>query len=340
MIGSALKKLAAENGMTVESGAAYGYLQGCFVTLTEGAGYKRMSIYVGGQVSAQDGVDMDSPTVVNAKNIAGMIAAASGEENIYRLMTKHKNISALVVNHGGSVVTVNFFDNPGTMECINRFVAEMLPQIAPLCCPGQCICCCADTADCGFPVMIAADTVVPMHGQCMDAAIDMHQSVRTASSGNLFGGIAGALVGSLLGAIVWAVVYCFGYVAGIVGLLSALLASYGYDLLKGKPGIIKVVTVILSVILSVVLGTALGVAWPMHQEYASLGSVVQGMMSEFTFIKTTFRMLLQDSEVMTSLGKDVLTGLFFAALGCVDMLRKNISGSADASKPKQLSGQL
>ena len=38
MIGSALKKMARENGMTVQGGVAYGSLRGFAATLSEGSG--------------------------------------------------------------------------------------------------------------------------------------------------------------------------------------------------------------------------------------------------------------------------------------------------------------
>ena len=42
MIGSGLKKLAKEYGMTVSGGIAYGSMGGFAATLSEGAGYKRL----------------------------------------------------------------------------------------------------------------------------------------------------------------------------------------------------------------------------------------------------------------------------------------------------------
>lgn len=44
MIGSALKKLAAENGLTISGGIAYGKLSGYAITLSEGAGYKLLTV--------------------------------------------------------------------------------------------------------------------------------------------------------------------------------------------------------------------------------------------------------------------------------------------------------
>ena len=47
MIAFGLKKLAAKYGMNIESGVAYGMVKDCLISLSEGAGYKRLSIYVG-----------------------------------------------------------------------------------------------------------------------------------------------------------------------------------------------------------------------------------------------------------------------------------------------------
>lgn len=44
MIGSGLKKLAKQNGMSVSNGVAYGSLKGFATTMSEGNGYKLFEI--------------------------------------------------------------------------------------------------------------------------------------------------------------------------------------------------------------------------------------------------------------------------------------------------------
>ena len=44
MIGSALKKLAAKNGLTVSDGIAFGSYQGYAISLSEGSGYKLLTV--------------------------------------------------------------------------------------------------------------------------------------------------------------------------------------------------------------------------------------------------------------------------------------------------------
>ena len=337
MIGSAFRQLAAANQMHIEHGVAYGMLSGCFVTLSEGAGYKRMSIYVGGQEAANG--DQPPQCLVNAKQIGDMIAAASGEQNVYRLMTKHRNIPALVLNHSGSVLTINFFDNPGTMDCINRFVQEMLPLISQRTCPRQCLCCCQDGTDTAVPVMVASDTVVPMHPQCLEQAIALHDQRHGKPRGKMASAILGAAVASVVGALLWAVVYNLGYMAGLVAFLIAMVTSTVYDRLGGAPGGKKLLTVSAATLLAVVLGQFLGMTWPMHQTYQAYGSVVHGKMSEFVFLKHEWSRLLTDAAAQaerSAMVKDMLLGLIFGGVGCMNLLRSILSGSADNIRPRAM----
>lgn len=337
MIGAALKKLAAANGMQVEKGAAYGDLNGCFVTLTEGAGYKRMSIYVGSHFVGEN--EEPIAPADRATEIANLIAEASGEDNVYRLMAKHANIAPLVVNHGGCVVTVNFFDNPGTMPCVEKFVTEVLPMIAPLTAPRQCVCCGTETAE--YPVMIAPDTVVPMHGKCSDAAIADHADSK--EKGNVFTGAIGALLGALVGAVAWAAVYIFGYMASLVGLLIGFLSSKGYDLFKGKPGVTKMVVVAICVVIAVAAGNIGAYAWTLHEVYVEATADLkpwEQAVPEMEYMMGVAQELMQDSAFIGEMAKDMLMGLVFAMLGCINVFRASLTGSSASSKPTILSGTL
>lgn len=338
MIGIGLKKLATENGLTIENGMAYGYLKDCLVTLTEGAGYKRMSIYVGTQCESEDGTDA---TTERAKQIAEMIAEASGDGNVYRLLTGKPNMSPLVVNHGGSVVTINFFDNPGTMDCIIKFVDEVLPQVAPLT-RRECLCCREDGDV--VPVMLSADTVVPMHNTCMNGVVTAAED--KLSEGNILTGAVGALLGSILGAVVWAVLYVVGYMASIVGMLIGFLAGKGYDLMKGKQGVAKVVIVLLCVVVAVFLGNCGGYLWEIHQQYVEEAAMYAkflggAKLNEIEYIKDFIPLLLDNPDFTSAAMKDMGMGLLFGLLGASVVLRGGQGSTAAAKdKPKALNGSL
>lgn len=55
-----------------------------------------------------------------------------------------------------------------------------------------------------------------------------------ARRGNMFTGVIGSFVGALIGVIVWVIIYQMGYVAGLAGLVLAVCALKGYELLGGK----------------------------------------------------------------------------------------------------------
>ena len=97
MIGSALQAIAEKNGLTIASGAAYGLLNGCYVTLSGSKDYQRISIYVGAQEAPAPGY-AESQTISCARQIIHTISAASGEENTFCLMTGNEAIPALVLN--------------------------------------------------------------------------------------------------------------------------------------------------------------------------------------------------------------------------------------------------
>lgn len=70
---------------------------------------------------------------------------------------------------------------------------------------------------------------------------------------NYLKGTLGAILGGLIGSLVWvAVVYFIGVFSSFIALLIAVLASLGYDLLKGKATKVKLLVVVATtVILSV-----------------------------------------------------------------------------------------
>ena len=93
MVGTGLKKLAKEHGMSVDKGVAYGSLRGYGATLSEGAGYKLIQIATlfkepQGQFSLE--------TELNSKN----------------LMKEYRVQQVVFLEKGIQVI---FHDNPGTI---------------------------------------------------------------------------------------------------------------------------------------------------------------------------------------------------------------------------------
>lgn len=348
MIGSGLKKFAEEYHLTAESGVVHGWLQNCYVAFSEGAGYKRLAIYIGCHHAGEDEHIPEEGTLPAhmqaADQIADFILEKAGEYKKYRLMPSGKGMPGVVLTQGGSVVQVNFFDNPGTLKCIRNFIEDILPQLAPLTAPRECAACAGEQDATFLPVLMTDQAVVPMHSHCAEkiTAALSQANAHTRSALPVLP-ILGALLGALLGAVVWAAVGILGYMASIVGLLIAFLASKGYDLLGGKPGALKIVTLIVCVILAVAAGTVGCEIYGLHtfyqEEVQKLGPM-ETAVPEMEFLKATVPLLWQEAEVLKAVVKDAAMGLLFAMIGCLDILRRESQRIKGKTKAKILSGRI
>lgn len=146
--------------------------------------------------------------------------------------------------------------------------------------------------------------------------------------GSVVTGFIGAFLGSLIGAVLWVLVGLLGYVASVVGMVIGFLSSKGYDLFKGRQGAAKVVCLIICAILAVVIGCAGVYLWGLSSDYDDALAQINlppnaDIMTKYEFIQSCFEM----EEIRNEFIKDVLVGLFFAALGCVgfivDAAKKN-----------------
>lgn len=338
MIGSALKKLASQNGMAIDGGVAYGALKGCFVSLSEGAGYKRICIYVGPyqrpEIEAPTKEDEVPAHLEVANAVADLIIEQASDFKTYRIMNSQHKLPGVALAQGGSIVQVNFFDNPGTMKCVQAFIDNILPQVAPYTEPQRCRKCGLDNDGSTKPVLLHGEAVVPMHAACAEeavAAAAKRKKKNKAKPGGTILGIIGALVGALIGAVLWALLGIAGYIASIVGFAIAFLAGKGYDLLGGKPGAIKLITLIVCVILAVVAGN-LGseIYWlhDLYQEEVANLSAGEIAVPESEFLQLTIPMLWTEPDIRSTIAGNVAMGLVFAALGCWTELRKS-TGSGE-----------
>ena len=292
MIGSALKKLAVANGMTVAHGVAYGFLRGYATTLWEGSGYKTMCI---------------------STRFADNATRYAFTEKLQELaLDKEYKLNKLEVQE--KLITVVFADTIGTMKRVEGLIEVFFPLLEQYKASRSDIC-----PECG---MMLADghwklvngIAVYVHEACAQQireTIDTRNKERL-STGNYFTGAIGALLGSALGSVVWAVLAVIGYVASIVGLLIGFLAEKGYSLLGGKKGWGKLVILIIAVLLGVVIGNFSALVYYVASEYGvavgdSIRAVYEGVMYE--------------PEIRSALISDSLLGSVFAALGVIGLMR-------------------
>lgn len=237
MIGSGLKKLAAEYGMKVDRGVAYGSLQGFAATMCEGSGWKQISFATTFADPVQKTMFMDA---VNAVNV----------QKTYRVQN---------LGMGPKVIQVNFQDTIGTMGKIREFLAWFLPLLQQHQASTYNVCpACGTVVDQGKWMLINGIAYF-MHSSCAEKAVwdvnSENERRDREDAGSYLMGAIGAVLGAMLGAVVWAVVLLGGYVASLVGLLIGWLADKGYKLFRGKKGKGKIAILIIAIILGVVIGT-------------------------------------------------------------------------------------
>lgn len=300
MIGSALKKLAAEHGMKVSHGVAYGSMKGYAATLSEGAGYKRIVL---------------STLIQDPERLRQLKAEFVGRDLMKEFRVQELGMSDKYIN-------IEFHDNPGTMKKLLAFIDWFFPLLDASGATKADVCvACGGVVDAGRWKLING-TAHYMHEQCaqkilreVEGELENEQLEKKES---YLTGLVGALLGAAAGAVVWAVVLSLGYVASIVGLLIGFLAMKGYDLLRGKQGKGKLVILLFAIVFGVVLGTFGAYIW-------ELGSAIQsGEFYGYTYadIPMMLGVLLEDSEFVSLVFKDTLLGLLYAALGAFGLLIK------------------
>lgn len=340
MLGSLFRQIAADASLSIAAGMAYGMLNGCFVTLSEDTGVRRLSIYVGPQEQAVPGCSQ-SQTASAAQQICHTITVASGAENVYALLIGSETHPALVLNHASSVVTVNFPDAPEADEGIKRFMAELLPQIAPLTRPAHCILCCTDASGAGVPVRLSADTVVPMHAACHRKVLGYTAPSPEERAGQTRA-ILLAVLGAAIGAAVWALLSGYGPVAWIVGALMGLLPTLAYDLLKGKGGRVRIITIACCALGAVLTGSIGAALLTAHGSWLQDITVNQANgIGYWAFAWASLCNL--KTQAARTLARSLIAGLIFAAIGCIGcFFRKNdpADAVAAAEKPRRLRGKL
>lgn len=302
MVGSALKKIAKENGMTVDKGVAYGVYNGYAVTMDEGAGWKRFSF----ATCFTNPADADTLTAqLNEKDLK-----------------KEYRISDISINP--RCITVLFHDDPGTMKKITAFMEWFLPMLKATSATGAEICNECGQALTGSDSWILVDGVAHhMHSYCAEKVAAQlageDQQRLQEDTGSYLGGLVGALVGALIGAVVWALILMLGYVAAVGGLLIGFLALKGYDLLKGKQGRGKVAILIVAVVFGVIAGNFIADA-------ISLGQLIlAGELYDLTFgdiPSLILVLLLEEPEYLRATLANCGLGLLFAALGVFGLIRR------------------
>lgn len=311
MIGSGLRKLATENGMQVAHGVAYGMLHGYCATLSEGFGYKLM---------------------VLSTRFADATARYSFQESMgqaQKELQKEYGVQAMTVEEKS--ISVVFTDTIGTMKRIEAFLQWFFPRLEQSGASKGNIC-----SECGMQLTdgkwkLVDGVAIYVHEACGQKLRDELQlaTEEVRKDGSYLSGAVGAFLGATLGAAAWAGVMLLGYISSLLGLLIGFLAERGYSLLRGKRGPVKIVILLISVVFGVLLGNFVSEMIPLIREMKAYGlSATFGEAVDLMVL-----ILKEDAEARGGVIKNVLLGLFFAALGVFGLIAKT---KQEVSTPKYI----
>ena len=301
MVGSGLKKLAAENGMKIAQGVAYGNLQGFAATMVEGSNIKILTI---------------ATRFFSEEQKNQMIQAANAVD-----VTRTYRVQKL--DFGLRTIQIVFTDTIGTMKKIRAFVDWFIPLLRQNGAFGWNVC-----SECGTEITAGRWVLVNgiayyLHEACAEKVSREieEENIRQQedATGSYAAGTVGALLGSLVGSVLWAIVLNMGYVASLVGFVIGWLAEKGYNLFKGKQGKAKVAILIVAVIIGVLVGNFAADAFTL------VGMINSGELPgvEIADIPSLILLLLfEDSEYLSATLGNVAIGLLFAGLGVFALLRK------------------
>lgn len=105
----------------------------------------------------------------------------------------------------------------------------------------------------------------------VDGALFVQQQDILAKKSKLVPGIVGALLGSLIGCAVYFLIWQIGYIAAVAGLVTALCAFKGYEMLGGLIDRKGVIACVIVIIFAVFLANRLVWAYDAYSVYKEYG---------------------------------------------------------------------
>lgn len=315
MIGPGLKKYAKQHNMTIENGIAYGSLHGYAVSLYEGNGWKAIDV---------------ACLFPDGQKMAQLMALLDDSK-----MQKEYRITELTLTPNG--IFIRFYDNPGTMKRIIAFADRFLPQLSEYGATGADICPrCGLPHDSGSRWYVIDGSAARLHLSCAERIRQNEDRKARIAEEDAVGesylaGFAGALIGGLIGAAIWGAVLYMGYYASLVGILIGLLASKGYDLMRGRQKKGKILILLLVTVLSVIVGTVGA------YEFELIRAITMGELPGYTLGDTPWMLLalLADPEFFGEVVRQIGAGMLYALIG-VSVILARVHKETKSFKMKEL----
>ncbi len=284
------KEFAVSKGLKLASGIAYGNLHGYAVTLSDGDGFKQITITTRFTEPAKQ---RELETYLRQNNVFQ-------EYSLRDFSFFPERISI-----------VFFYSSINQLQTIDNFIHWFFPLLEQYSASDANICPVCGRSLTGGCWKLINGTAYHLHVECSETVCqNIEANNADIGTGTYLGGFLGAIIGATLGGILWGLVLLIGYVASIIGFVIGWLAERGYTLLHGKNGIVKSIILAFAVIFGVLFGTIFSQSITLMKEGIAIGDLPE-----------IFSLLFQDSKYLAASMRDIILGLIFAALGAFSLIK-------------------
>ena len=142
------------------------------------------------------------------------------------------------------------------------------------------------------------------------------QAATKAKKGNFLTGIVGALLGAAIGCVAWVLIYKAGFIAGIAGLIMAVCAMKGYELLGGHLDRKGVIASIVILIAGVYLSNKIAWSWEFYDVFKDYGLTFFDAFRNLGILMEELS-LASGEDLMVGYAKDLLIGYGLTALATI-----------------------
>lgn len=284
MVGTALKKYAADHGMVCDGGYIYGKVRNRYIALVDGIGVKMLQVYICPPSLAEDEI-----LTIQVRN-----ALEDCDVREYRLIRQN------AVNVGKGRAVVVFQDGIGAMERIARYIDTVLPRLDRLETTGDVCACCGGKLEGEAKHVLLDDYILPVHGTCVDRIMKQARAEEPEHrEENAVRGAAGAAIGAIAGAAVLAAVYMMGLISGVAGMLVGFLSNLLYGKFGGKNGRTRAAVVAVAIVLGVLLGQMGGVTAVYSRAYDEKGGAEATGLTRFQYVSISWEVYTEPDQTRT-----------------------------------------
>ncbi len=284
------KEFAVSKGLKLSNGIAYGNLHSHAATLSDGDGFKQITITTRFADSAKQ---RELETYLRQNNIFQEYSLRD-----FSFFPERINI-------------VFFYNNKNQLLTINNFINWFFPLLDQYSASDANTCPICGGSLTGGCWKLIGGAAYHLHRECSETVCqNIEASNADVGTGSYLGGFLGAIIGATLGGILWGLVLFIGYVASIIGFVIGWLAEMGYTLLHGKKGIVESIILGFAVIFGVLFGTIFSQSITLVKEGFEVGELPK-----------LFSLLFQDSKYVMASLFDIILGLVFAALGAFSLIK-------------------